>query len=472
MNSLKLKIREILLFFYRGLDVIALIFALWIAFLYGSPLGISYITKAIFEPKWETTLFFGGVLLSWSLALSSIWLYRSKRLASWKDELVDVVKAVGYCTLLLALLILLAEWEIFPKRFLLIFAGNAFAFLVLIRLYKNFLLRQLRLKGRNLRLVVVVGAGKRGQKVAKLIEEKPEIGYKFLGFVDDLKSEQWLGKIDDIADILVRNVVDEVIICLPIKTFYEKMEFIAKAAEQQGITVRISSDLFNLRLARAVPGQLSETPVLSLYTAPLTNGKRMMIKNTFDFIVAFALVVVLSPLMLLIALLIRLTSKGAAIFVQERIGLNKRPFKMLKFRTMVTNAEELQKKLEAQNEADGPVFKIKDDPRVTKIGRFLRKTSLDELPQLFNVLLGDLSLVGPRPLPLRDVQKFDEYWFNRRFSIKPGITCIWQISGRSETSFDKWILQDLEYIDKWSLALDMKILLKTPRAVFYGTGAM
>lgn len=472
MNSLKLKIRETLVLFYRILDVLSLCFALWIAFLYGSPQGTGYVTKAFTEPEMESTVFFVGVLLSWSITLSSMWLYQSKRLARWEDEFWDAVKAVGFCTLILAAMILVAEWSIVPKRFLVIFATVSFILFGLIRAYKRIFLRQLRLKGRNLRSVIIVGAGARGQKIAELINETPDIGYNFLGFVDDIEAENILGKIDEFSDILVKNVIDEIIISLPIKTYYDKMESIAKAAEQQGVTVRIYSDLFNLRLARAVSGQISETPVLSLYTGPRLHGKRMMVKSVLDFIISAILLIVLSPLMILIALIIRLTSKGAAVFVQERIGLNKRPFKMFKFRTMVIDAEALQANLESQNEVDGPTFKIKNDPRITPVGKFLRKTSLDELPQLFNVLLGDLSLVGPRPLPLRDVQKFDEYWFNRRFSIKPGITCIWQISGRSETDFDKWILQDLEYIDKWSLTLDLKILLKTPKAVINGTGAM
>jgi lipopolysaccharide/colanic/teichoic acid biosynthesis glycosyltransferase len=145
---------------------------------------------------------------------------------------------------------------------------------------------------------------------------------------------------------------------------------------------------------------------------------------------------------------------------------------MFKFRTMVVDAEERQKELEALNEAEGPVFKIRKDPRITPIGRWLRKTSLDELPQLLNVLRGEISLVGPRPLPARDFERFNEYWFNRRFSVKPGITCIWQVSGRSETNFSHWIQQDLEYIDNWSLALDLKLLLKTIPAVLRGSGAM
>jgi exopolysaccharide biosynthesis polyprenyl glycosylphosphotransferase len=249
------------------------------------------------------------------------------------------------------------------------------------------------------------------------------------------------------------------------------MDSIARAAEEQGITVRVYSDLFNLRLARAVSGEIGEAPILSLYTAPQADW-RMFIKNSIDFAGALVLLILLSPLLLIIALLIKLTSSGPVFFIQERVGLNKRRFKMFKFRTMCVDADRRQSQLEALNEADGPVFKIKNDPRVTQVGKWLRKTSLDELPQLINVLLGDLSLVGPRPLPERDFQKFNQLWFNRRFSVKPGITCVWQISGRSETSFDKWILQDLEYIDKWSLGLDFKILVKTIPAVIRGSGAM
>ncbi|HEX9960005.1 MAG TPA: sugar transferase, partial [Pyrinomonadaceae bacterium] len=403
--------------------------------------------------------------------LSSFWLYRSKRLASWEDEFFDVLRAVAFCTLIVATLILLAEWQIFPKRFLLIFSATAFGLLFFLRLLKRSLLKQFRLHGRNLRRVVVIGAGNRGQQIVKLIKENPEIGYHFAGFVDDLDTPEVIGNLDEISKVLAENVVDEVIICLPIKTFYEKMELVAMAAEEQGITVRIYSDLFNLRLAKAVAGEIGEAPILSLYTSRQTD-LQMLIKNVIDFTGALLLLVLLSPLLLIIALLIKLTSKGPVFFIQERIGYNKRPFKIFKFRTMSVDAPQKQQELEALNEADGPVFKIRNDPRVTSVGKWLRRTSLDELPQLINVLLGDLSLVGPRPLPERDFQKFNKLWFNRRFSVKPGITCVWQISGRSETSFDKWILQDLEYIDKWSLLLDFKILFKTIPAVMRGTGAM
>jgi lipopolysaccharide/colanic/teichoic acid biosynthesis glycosyltransferase len=182
--------------------------------------------------------------------------------------------------------------------------------------------------------------------------------------------------------------------------------------------------------------------------------------------------IVLSPLFVLIALAIGLTSGMPVFFSQERYGRNKRRFKMHKFRTMVSNAEALQSELEHRNEVAGPVFKIKDDPRVTKLGRLLRRTSLDELPQLLNVLKGQMSLVGPRPLPLRDVSLFEEGWLMRRFCVAPGLTGLWQVNGRSHASFDQWVAHDLQYIDTWSLTLDIKILLRTVPAVLKGVGAV
>lgn len=468
---MKERIRATLVFVYKLLDLTCLALALWLAFFYGGPDGLDYVVRAVYVPTLDSSIFLAGVLGSWAFILSSFWLYRSKRLASWQNEFFDVLRAVLFCSLILATLILLAEWRIFPKRFLLIFAVSSFAFLFLVRLFKRNLLKQFRLRGRNLRSVVVIGAGARGQKIVKFIKETPEIGYHFAGFVDDLDVPGILGNLSEIPQVLAENVIDEVIICLPIKTFYDRMESIARTAEEQGITVRIHSDLFNLKLARAVPEEIGEAPILSLYTTHLSEWQ-MFLKNSIDFLGATTLLLLLAPLMLIVALLIKLTSPGPVLFIQERVGFNKRRFKMFKFRTMGVDAVAQQTTLEELNEAGGPVFKMKNDPRVTNFGKWLRKTSLDELPQLFNILLGDLSLVGPRPLPERDFQKFNQLWFNRRFSVKPGITCIWQISGRSETSFDQWILQDLEYIDKWSLSLDFKILFMTIPAVIRGTGAM
>jgi exopolysaccharide biosynthesis polyprenyl glycosylphosphotransferase len=200
-------------------------------------------------------------------------------------------------------------------------------------------------------------------------------------------------------------------------------------------------------------------------------GRQVLVKRALDIAVTSAFLLVLAPLFAAAALLIKITSAGPAFFVQDRVGINKRRFRLYKFRTMVPDAEKRQAELEDLNEATGPVFKIMDDPRITKIGKILRKTSIDELPQLWNVLKGDMSLVGPRALPVRDYNGFSEDWHRRRFSVRPGITCLWQVNGRSSIQFDQWMELDMEYIDQWSLWLDLRILLQTIPAVLKGSGA-
>jgi exopolysaccharide biosynthesis polyprenyl glycosylphosphotransferase len=196
------------------------------------------------------------------------------------------------------------------------------------------------------------------------------------------------------------------------------------------------------------------------------------VKRGLDIVLSAALLVVLAPLMLLVAALIRVTSPGPVLFTQSRLGYNKRRFNIYKFRTMTNDAEARINEVEHLNEVSGPVFKIKNDPRITRVGQFLRRTSIDELPQLLNVLKGDMSLVGPRPLPVRDYEGFDQNWQRRRFTVRPGITCLWQINGRSSIPFEKWMLLDLQYIDTWSLWLDCEILFRTIPAVLKGYGAV
>lgn len=409
--------------------------------------------------------------VGWNLCLSSLPLYGSRRLTHWHQDLLDVVRAVGLCSLALSALSHLFHWEWLDGALLAVFWLTASLGLFAFRLLKRFVLREVRLRERNLHHVLIVGAGPRGQRMAEVINRHPELGYHLLGFIDDQKAPGVIGKLDQFAAVLAEQIVDEVMIALPVKTYYKEINEITSFAEEQGIVVRLHAELFSPKLAHARAEQLDDIPVLTLFTVPPPDW-RAVCKRTLDVLGAAALLILTAPILLLITALIRLTSKGPALFVQERLGLNKQRFPMFKFRTMVTNAEALQKELEQFNEAGGPVFKMRQDPRITPIGQFLRKTSLDELPQLFNVLRGDLSLVGPRPLPVRDYERFDAYWFNRRFSVKPGITCIWQVSGRSNTSFDHWIKQDLEYIDNWSLWLDLKLLLQTIPAVLRGTGAM
>lgn len=234
--------------------------------------------------------------------------------------------------------------------------------------------------------------------------------------------------------------------------------------------VRVLSDFFGESSASSDVAQLGGNQVVSFYTIP-NDDLGLSLKRLIDMIASSVLLILFSPVMLLVMVLVRLDSKGPALFAQERIGFNKRRFHIYKFRSMVANAERLQMRLESSNEAQGPVFKIKNDPRITRVGKILRKSSIDELPQLFNVLRGDMSLVGPRPLPVRDYSGFNMDWQRRRFSVRPGITCLWQVSGRSGISFDQWMRLDMQYIDQWSLWLDMKILVRTVPAVLRGLGA-
>ena len=230
------------------------------------------------------------------------------------------------------------------------------------------------------------------------------------------------------------------------------------------------ADLFPVPAERVTLEAVAGIPLLSV-DAVAYNEWKVLLKRAIDFGVAAALLVLLLPVMALVALAIKLDSPGPVLFIQDRVGLNKRRFRFVKFRSMVANAEARQSEVEHLNEADGPVFKFRHDPRVTRVGRVLRRTSLDELPQLVNVLTGDMSLVGPRPLPLRDVNLFDRAAQRRRFSFKPGLTCLWQVSGRSDLPFTEWLKLDLWYINNWSIMLDLKILLRTIPAILRRTGA-
>lgn len=279
-----------------------------------------------------------------------------------------------------------------------------------------------------------------------------------------------IGKPSDLRLILKDKSVDEVFLALPMRSCYNQIQAAIHVCEEAGVECKLGSDLFACSLAKLRVEGHGASPMLTMKV--VRNDVTCTVKAFLDFAGAALGLAVLGVPMLLIAAAIRLTSPGPAIFTQHRYGLNKRIFKMYKFRTMSANAEKLQDELESLNEMHGPVFKIRNDPRITVLGRMLRKTSLDELPQLWNVLRGEMSLVGPRPLPIRDVSRFPEPSLMRRFSMKPGLTCLWQISGRSETTFERWMELDLRYIDTWSLKLDCKILLRTVPVVLRGEGAV
>ena len=321
------------------------------------------------------------------------------------------------------------------------------------------------------RRVLVVGTGPRAMRVAAAIHAHPRWRYHLMGFVDDeplIEDERVLGGVADLESLLAKQAIDEVIIALPVKSKYDDIQGAIAACERVGVQSGYSMDFFSTRVAKRRSAQESDGSVV---LHMVHNDGRRHLKRALDIFGALAGLTLLSPVLLAVAVAIRSTSEGPVIFRQQRYGLNRRIFSMYKFRSMVVDAEQQQGKLEHLNEAGGPVFKIRQDPRITPVGRFIRRTSLDELPQLCNVLRGDMSLVGPRPLPTRDVTRFPEHWLMRRFSVRPGLTGLWQVSGRSDTTFANWIDMDLRYIDAWSLLLDLQILAKTVSVVLNRQGA-
>jgi exopolysaccharide biosynthesis polyprenyl glycosylphosphotransferase len=256
-------------------------------------------------------------------------------------------------------------------------------------------------------------------------------------------------------------------------TYFEQVEYVIRACELEGVEVWLVADFFATQISRTSFDELLDRPLLVFRTTPEASWQSV-VKHVMDWLGALLLLILLTviPVLPLIAILIKITSPGPVFFKQQRSGQNGAPFTLYKFRTMITNAEQFKHELEAMNEMSGPVFKVTNDPRITRFGRFLRRYSLDELPQLFNVLRGEMSLVGPRPLPVDEVKRFNDLAHRRRLSVKPGLTCLWQISGRNQIKdFKDWVRLDLEYIDNWSLWLDLKILLRTIPAVFAATGA-
>lgn len=429
--------------------------------------------------KVRNFILFAALLLIWHNVFVLFGLYDSRRLSAITREVLDVftattigagaiyVAALAFRLVMVTPLFLIELWLI------------SSAVMVVSRLLARYLLFQARLHNRNLRTMLIVGTNPRAVLFAQGIESKPTRGYRVLGFAD----QDWEGlaefrkgdyplstDFEKFPFLLRERAIDEVVIALPMRSMYLQASRIVAICVEQGVTVRLLPDLFDLSLSQSLTSTPEDVPVITL-CAHAGEGWPHVAKRTLDFTVSLLAMIALAPIFLLTALLVKLTSPGPVLFVQERVGLNKRRFRLYKFRTMVADAESRMAEIEHLNEAQGPVFKIRNDPRMTRVGKFLRKVSLDELPQFFNVLKGDMSLVGPRPLPVRDYQGFSQDWQRRRFSVRPGITCLWQVNGRSSISFEKWMELDMQYIDQWSLRLDLEILVKTIPAVIKGTGA-
>ena len=474
--------RQIQINAYKALDLLVMVISFAIAtyatFNYQDA-ELSFESFLSMRIRIQNFVLFMGFLFAWWFIFSAFGLYRSTRVSRLSKESFNILKATSIGALLFWGAAVLFNISMITSSFIFVFWVVSTFIDISIRHILSQILKWFRLRQRNLRFMLIVGTNERAVRFYKKIESRPELGYRLLGFVEN----RWEGNpefkksgysivtnCDRFSSFVRENIVDEVIVCLPVRSYYNQILSISKICEEHGIIVRHFSGIYDLNIAHSEINHFEDLSFVTHYTGSITGGQ-VLIKRIIDILLSLFLLAASSLLFLSVALLIKSTSPGPVFFVQERIGLNKRRFNLYKFRTMIPDAEQKQAELERFNEISGPVFKIANDPRITSIGKFLRKTSMDELPQLYNVLIGDMSVVGPRALPVRDYNGFDQDWHRRRFSVRPGITCLWQVNGRSNISFDKWMELDLEYIDKWSLWLDLKILLKTIPAVISGSGA-
>ncbi len=419
-------------------------------------------------------VFYAMVFLgAWTICFSNLEEYRSGRFARFK-QCVDILKGTSCITAVLAAILLFSKVHT-PLHTVLPWFWLLSTALVFLRFFGYWILEILPFQEK--RRVLILGTGPMARRAWRELRTSHYRTVQISGFVDTGSFQaalpeitaNYLGDVDNLETLLLRHVVDVIVIAIPAKSCYAAIQRAITIAEEVGVELIQFDHVFQLKKQDAHPFRSR------LNSEQLQSHSRLFsqfVKRAFDVVSASVSLILLFPVLLAIAVSVKLTSPGPALFIQERYGHRRRKFKLLKFRTMVANAEHLMKDLEARNEAIGPIFKMRNDPRVTPLGRFLRKTSLDELPQLWNVLVGNMSLVGPRPMSLRDVALFSNSYLMRRFHVKPGITGLWQINGRSNTTFDHWISMDFHYIDQWSLLLDLKILLRTIPAVLRGSGAM
>ncbi|HEY3054965.1 MAG TPA: sugar transferase [Thermoanaerobaculia bacterium] len=418
------------------------------------------------------------VLIIWSILLVSYHSYHSHRTVPLRKEALTIIRVVLYGNLLLATIAYLLPLRQLSRAWFILFGVLSAVLLVAEKILLRVLARYVRSKGLNYRTVLIVGTGRRALEVARMIVNHKYWGFKILGFVSDghRLPNGWarfriFGSVPDLKKILEQGraePIDEIVFAVTRKKL-DEMKQIFLMCEELGIRARVAMNFFQNRVARIEVEELEGVPFLTFTTTP-SNETQLAAKRMLDVAVSLLLLALTMPVLLIAALCIKLTSPGSIVFKQERIGLNGRIFTLYKLRTMIEDAHERRGEVTHLNEMTGPVFKANGDPRITGVGRWLRKFSLDEIPQLWNVLKGDMSLVGPRPPIPEEVASYHR-WHRRRLSMKPGLTCLWQVSGRNEIDFDRWMQLDLDYIDNWSPSLDLKILLRTIPAVLTGKGA-
>jgi exopolysaccharide biosynthesis polyprenyl glycosylphosphotransferase len=413
----------------------------------------------------------GGYALAWVAILWLHGLYRPRARWSIRSEALSIARATVVLGLITGTVLFAFRLPDVSRLFLLILFPSQWLITLATRVAMRLVFERLRARGYNQRYVVVVGSKDRARAFAATLEDHRELGLRIIGFLDDepptdLPAKwRYLGAIDQIEELLHSQVIDEVALCLPFIE-WDRMNALAHLCEEEGKIVRVPVEMLDRAFATGRFEDLDGTPVYSLVSGP-DRAVALVVKRAFDIVVAGLAMTVGLPLLLGIGLVIRLRDGSPVLFRQTRIGLHGRRLEMLKYRTMTVGAEERLEELLANSEVNGAAFKMTKDPRVTNTGRFLRRTSLDELPQLWNVLRGDMSLVGPRPALPREVETYD-LWHRRRLSMKPGITGLWQVSARRSPDFDEWARLDLTYIDRWSLWLDVQILARTLPAALAG----
>ncbi|MGA7614905.1 MAG: sugar transferase [Thermoanaerobaculia bacterium] len=421
------------------------------------------------------------VVIIWSLLLFNNRSYHSHRTIPLKSEAVAILRICFVGIVFLATIAWFVPLPQLSRSWFVLFGGFSTLFLLSEKLVVRALARYVRARGMNYRTILIVGTGRRAREIVSLIEGHQYWGYRILGFISDghRLPNGWgrfrvLGTMADLRKIIEhgiegqRDAIDEIIFAVPRRKL-ESIRSVFLLAEELGIRTRVAMNFFPSRLARVELEDLDGIPLLTFSTTP-SDIEQLAMKRAIDVVLSAVLLILAAPVVGISALIIKLSSPGGVLFKQERIGLNGRIFTLYKFRTMIADAHQRRIDFEHLNEMSGPVFKVKNDPRVTPVGKILRKFSLDEIPQLWNVLRGDMSIVGPRPPIPEEVWRY-QTWQRRRLSMKPGLTCLWQVSGRNNVDFDRWMQLDLQYIDNWSPILDLKIMLRTIPVVLSGRGA-
>ena len=416
------------------------------------------------------------LVIVWGILLYYFGMYDSFRTKEITDVLLTVLSAAMVGCALFGFFIFTTKLHSVSRMHMVYSFCFAALFLCIEKILLIKYFRYQRKKGINTKNIIIVGTGSRAKQFISLVNKHLEWGIKIIGLVDNGVGKddtaygyKILGSVKEMNDILHNNIVDEVLFVIP-RSWLSMIEDILYICDVEGVRVSVAVDLFELKISKAKYRYLEKFPLLTFESTP-DKLLHLFIKRLFDVVISGVALVIVSPILVIAAIMVKITSKGNIFFKQRRCSLNGRQFTLYKFRTMVENAESQLKELLVHNEMKGPVFKMKNDPRLTKVGGSLRKYSIDELPQLWNVFKGDMSLVGPRPPLPAEVVKY-EPWQRRRLSMRPGITCLWQASGRNKiTDFNEWMNLDLEYIDNWSLWLDGKILMKTLPVVMFGTGA-